>query len=88
MDEEFDGQPRVLRVRSANVSDDLSRKYPSNSSSFQQRPLHRPKSSAVHRSSSVVRNIFENRTGSYVYRCLNSTLVQQQNQRTLRVKLK
>ncbi|CAF0986911.1 unnamed protein product [Adineta ricciae] len=53
MDEEFDGQPRVLRVQSANVSDDLSRKHPSKSSSFQQRPIHRPKSSAVHRSSSL-----------------------------------
>ncbi|UJR16504.1 hypothetical protein I4U23_003406 [Adineta vaga] len=53
MNEEFDGQPRVLRVRSANVSDDFRRKHPSKGSSFHQRQLHRPKSSAAQRSSSL-----------------------------------
>ena len=56
MNEEFDGQPRVLRVRSAITNDDHHRKYLSKSPTPRRRHLNRPKSSSVPpRSSSLVK---------------------------------
>ncbi|CAF0845811.1 unnamed protein product [Adineta steineri] len=51
MNEEFDGQSRILRVQSANVRNDLHRKQQSSkTSTFNYRPLNRPKSVQNHRS--------------------------------------
>lgn len=54
MNDEFDVQPRILRVQSAHVNNDHHRKHSSKSPTPHRRYLNRPKSSSAPPSSSLV----------------------------------
>ncbi len=54
MNDEFDGQPRILRVQSAHINNDHHRKHSSKSPTPHRRYLNRPKSSSAPPSSSLV----------------------------------